>query len=79
MADGVAVEVREWLSNHNGYHDQGDQEESVDDCGDEVGEEIVEEEDNCNGAVEDGNADLKLIISIHNRGISIGRSWNLPH
>lgn len=74
MADGVAVEVREWLSNHNGHHDQSDQEKRVNDCGDEVGQEIVEEENDCNGAVEDSNADLELTVSTHNRDVSIGRS-----
>lgn len=58
MADCVAVEVRKWFSNDDSHHNQGDHEEAIDDGSDEVWQEVVEEENDCYGAIQYGDADL---------------------
>lgn len=70
LLDLLALQIRERLADDDGHHDHGDQHQGVSDGGDQEGEDVVEEEDGGDDAVD--GCDAGLCCAVSSPTVSVG-------
>jgi hypothetical protein len=66
-AQRATVQIRHWLPDYHGHHDQRDQNESVHARAGKERQDVVQEEDRCDYAVDYGDAGLSLSACVRAR------------
>jgi hypothetical protein len=78
LANDFAIQVREWFANNDRDNHQSNKEEAVQDGVDQEGENVIQEENDSDGAVEYSNADLYTSL-VPYRAKNCQAVFNSPH